>query len=112
MKTINVNIGDEYSVKVSGQLARVRIDAASEYGGWNGTNVATGRAVRIRSARRLRANLSAVDREAGRPASTAAYAYTGQSGDGMACYDELPTHEPVDGPAWPEGRRVHGDFMS
>jgi hypothetical protein len=65
MKTINVNIGDEYSVKVSGHLARVRIDAASEYGGWNGTNVATGRAVRIKSARRLRANLSAIIRAGG-----------------------------------------------
>jgi hypothetical protein len=62
MRTVNVSIGDEYSVMVSGRLARVRVTSTSIHGGWNGLNVATGRTIHIRSARRLRANLSAVDR--------------------------------------------------
>ncbi len=94
MRTVNVNIGDEYSAMVSGRLARVRLVSESRHGGWNGTNVATGRKIHIRSAQRLRSNLSAVDRANGRPASTAAYVYTGQSDDGMACYDEMPAAKP------------------
>jgi hypothetical protein len=69
MKASQVTIGDEYSVKVSGKLARVRLTSTSPHGGWNGTNVATGRDVRIRTAARLRANLSAVDRDVARGAA-------------------------------------------
>ena len=54
MKKQDVEIGSTYIVKVSGVLARVRIIAESPYGGWRGTNLATGREVRIRSAARLR----------------------------------------------------------
>ena len=43
-----------YVAKVSGSLVAVRIDRESPYGGWDATNLATGRAVRIRSAARLR----------------------------------------------------------
>jgi hypothetical protein len=35
-------------------LAKVRITGESPYGGWRGTNLATGREIRIRSAARLR----------------------------------------------------------
>lgn len=54
MKKDQVLIGRTYQAKVSGQLARVRIDAESLHGGWNATNVITGRRVRIKSAQRLR----------------------------------------------------------
>ncbi len=54
MKKAEVQIGSTYIVKVSGLLARVRITGESPYGGWRGTNLATGREVRIRSAARLR----------------------------------------------------------
>ncbi len=54
MKKAQVQIGDTYIVKVSGVLAKVRITAESPYGGWSGTNLATGREIRIRSAARLR----------------------------------------------------------
>lgn len=50
----DVQIGNTYAAKVSGRIARVRIDSESRYGGWNGTNIDTGRAVRIKSAARLR----------------------------------------------------------
>jgi hypothetical protein len=54
MKRQDVQTGSTYIVKVSGVLAKVRLTAESPYGGWRGTNLATGREVRIRSAARLR----------------------------------------------------------
>jgi len=55
MKKHEVKIGGEYVAKVSGKLARVRITAESRYGGWDAVNLATKKAVRIKSAQRLRA---------------------------------------------------------
>jgi hypothetical protein len=43
-----------YAVKVSGRIQSVRLVAESPHGGWVGRNLHTGRAVRIRSAARLR----------------------------------------------------------
>ncbi len=54
MKKDQVQVGGTYVAKVSGQLARVRIDAESRFGGWDATNVLTRRKVRIKSAQRLR----------------------------------------------------------
>ena len=44
----------DYIVKVSGVLAKVRITRESPHGGWYGTNLATGREIRVRGAARLR----------------------------------------------------------
>ena len=54
MKKREVRIGETYTVKVSGQLAPVRITGASPCGGWTGINTKTSREVRIRTAARLR----------------------------------------------------------
>jgi hypothetical protein len=54
MKKHEIEIGGVYVAKVSGRIAEVRIDRESPYGGWDATNLATGRAIRIRSAARLR----------------------------------------------------------
>lgn len=54
MKKNDVELGATYAAKVSGKLARVRIERESPYGGWDATNVDTGRSVRIKSAQRLR----------------------------------------------------------
>ena len=54
MKRQDVQIGSTYIAKVSGVLAKVRITGESPYGGWRGTNLATGREIRVRSAARLR----------------------------------------------------------
>lgn len=54
MRKQDVTIGDEYVVKVSGKLVRVKITGESPYGGWDGRNLETGRDVRIRTAGRLR----------------------------------------------------------
>jgi hypothetical protein len=54
MKKRDVILGQVYAVKVSGRLQQVRVEAQSPHGGWVGRNLHTGRAVRIRSAARLR----------------------------------------------------------
>jgi hypothetical protein len=54
MNAKQITIGGEYLVKVAGILTVVRIERAHEHGGWIARNVATGREVRIRTARRLR----------------------------------------------------------
>lgn len=59
MKKADVTIGRVYLAKVSGNLTAVRIDRESVYGGWEGTNLNTGRAVRIRGAARLRREVRA-----------------------------------------------------
>ncbi|MFO8012079.1 MAG: hypothetical protein R6X20_02120, partial [Phycisphaerae bacterium] len=54
MKKAQIQVGGTYAAKVSGKVVPVRIDAESTHGGWTGTNQATGKQVRIKSARRLR----------------------------------------------------------
>ena len=54
MQKHNVQIGTTYIVKVSGTLAKVRLTREHARGGWYGTNLATGREIRIRTAARLR----------------------------------------------------------
>ena len=54
MKKDDVKVGQAYVVKVSGKLADVRLDEEHPQGGWVGTNLKTGKRVRIKSARRLR----------------------------------------------------------
>ena len=54
MQKHNVKLGTTYIVKVSGTLAKVRLTREHPRGGWYGTNLATGREIRIRTAARLR----------------------------------------------------------
>jgi hypothetical protein len=70
MKKNEVKVGGQYVAKVSGRLAQVRIDRENPHGGWDATNLATRKAVRIKSAQRLRA-------EAGRKAAPAAHVGAG-----------------------------------
>jgi len=57
MKKNEVQIGKVYTARVSDKLVPVRIDAESRYGGWDGTNLATGKKIRIKSAQKLRAEV-------------------------------------------------------
>ena len=57
MQKHNVKVGSTYIVKVSGALAKVRITREHARGGWYGTNLATGREIRIRTAARLRSEV-------------------------------------------------------
>ena len=54
MQKHNIKVGSTYIVKVSGTLAKVRLTREHPRGGWYGTNLATGREIRIRTAARLR----------------------------------------------------------
>ncbi len=54
MKKADVEIGSRYKAKVSNKIVTVEILAESPYGGWDAKNLSTGKAVRIKSARRLR----------------------------------------------------------
>ena len=54
MKKNEVKIGGLYVAKVSDRLVEVRIDSTNTHGGWNATNTATGKHIRVKSAQRLR----------------------------------------------------------
>ena len=57
MQKHNIKVGSTYIVKVSGTLATVRLTREHPRGGWYGTNLATGREIRIRTAARLRSEV-------------------------------------------------------
>ena len=57
MQKHNIKVGTTYIVKVSGTLAKVRLTREHPRGGWYGTNLATGREIRIRTAARLRSEV-------------------------------------------------------
>jgi hypothetical protein len=54
MKKNEVKIGHIYTAKVTDKIVDVRIDAESRNGGWDATNLATGKKIRIKSPTRLR----------------------------------------------------------
>ncbi|MGQ9636013.1 MAG: winged helix-turn-helix domain-containing protein, partial [Bryobacteraceae bacterium] len=54
MNKNDVQLGGVYAAKVSNRLVQVRIDGENRHGGWDATNLATGKKVRIKSAQRLR----------------------------------------------------------
>ena len=54
MKKDQVKIGRTYTAKVGDRQVTVRIDSTHSRGGWNATNTATGKRIRIKSAQRLR----------------------------------------------------------
>ena len=55
MKKADVKIGGTYYANVSGNRCEVQIDAERPSGGWDATNLATGKKIVIKSAQRLRA---------------------------------------------------------
>lgn len=54
MKKNEVKVGETYLAKVSDKVVPVRLDAENPRGGWDATNMATNKKVRIKSAQRLR----------------------------------------------------------
>jgi hypothetical protein len=55
MKKDDITIGGTYGAKVGNKTLDVRIDSENAKGGWNAVAVATGKPVRIKDARQLRA---------------------------------------------------------
>jgi len=65
MKKNEVQVGGVYTAKVSDKLVAVRIEAENRHGGWDATNLATGKKVRIKSPQRLRDEVEADDAKPG-----------------------------------------------
>ena len=72
MKKGEVEIGKVYTAKVSDKLVPVRIEAENRYGGWDATNLATGKKVRIKSPQRLRGEHKGAPARATAPRRSAA----------------------------------------
>lgn len=72
MKKDQIRIGGMYLAKVTDKVVPVRLDAANPHGGWDATNLATNKKVRIKSAQRLRG--PAPEREGGQRARAVAEA--------------------------------------
>jgi hypothetical protein len=54
MRQQDIKIGGVYTAKITDKVVPVRIDAENPNGGWDGTNLATKKKVRIKSPRKLR----------------------------------------------------------
>lgn len=54
MKKDQIKLGGIYLAKVTDKVVSVRLDAENPHGGWDATNLATNKKVRIKSAQRLR----------------------------------------------------------
>jgi hypothetical protein len=61
MKKADVQVGRHYKAKVSGNEVPVLITGELPEGGWEARNVKTGKAIRIKSAQRLRAAMRQLD---------------------------------------------------
>ncbi len=59
MTAVEVKIGRYFAAKVSGKMTIVKIEAGSSRGGWTGKNIFTNRRVHIKSAVRLRGDVTA-----------------------------------------------------
>ena len=59
MRKEQIEIGKRYAAEVSGKIVIVQIGSRAMHGGWYATIMATGRAVRIRSAAQLRFKMGA-----------------------------------------------------
>jgi len=94
MRRDEVQIGKVYLAKVNGKLTQVRLDAESLYGGWDGTNLATGKKVRIKSPQRLRG-------EANRPQCVVESQVTAISNSTDAVED-TPCRHPTQGEPQPK----------
>jgi len=61
MQQDQVQIGKTYAAKVTDKIAPVRIDSENEHGGWNATNLRTNKQIRIKTAQRLRNEITVPD---------------------------------------------------
>ncbi len=71
MKNSDVQIDATYLVKVADNLVPVKLTRAHPSGGWEGTSEKTGKAIRIKSAQRLRKRLADAAHEVEKPTKDA-----------------------------------------
>ena len=58
MKKAEVKIGGKYYANVTGKKVEIQIDSEKPSGGWNATNLATGKKIHVKSAQRLHGEAS------------------------------------------------------
>jgi hypothetical protein len=58
MKKADVKIGGRYWAKVTNRKVEIRIDAEKPRGGWEATNLSTGKKIQIKSAQRLQGEVT------------------------------------------------------
>ncbi len=78
MKKNEVKVGGVYTARVTDKLVEVRIDGENRHGGWDATNLATGKKIRIKGPQRLRGEAKgAIAKPAATKATTSPTAATG-----------------------------------
>ncbi|HBO44122.1 MAG TPA: hypothetical protein DD670_09360 [Planctomycetaceae bacterium] len=82
MQKNEIQIGEVYLARVTDKLVSVRIDRTNRHGGWDATNLATGRKVRIKSAQRLRGTADATRSTETPPSEEAAVSEAAAPSDG------------------------------
>jgi hypothetical protein len=94
MKKNEVKIGAVYTAKVSDKVVEVRIDGENRHGGWDATNLATNKKVRIKSPQRLRSEVKTGSKKKAGAAKSA-----DPAGLDVTPTVEIVTGEPVPEPA-------------
>ena len=91
MKKTDVKIGHTYTAKVTDKIVNVRIDDENRHGGWDATNLTTGKKIRVKSPARLRSAkgghkspTSAKKKESAKEAKAKTGADTAQTGQPRA----------------------------
>jgi len=98
MKKNEVQLGGVYTAKVSDKIVEVRIDGENRHGGWNATNLATGKKIHIKSPARLRSATSAPQRTSRRAKATQT-ATTTEPPAAEVSQEAMPSAEPERGNA-------------
>jgi len=98
MKKNEVQVGGVYTAKVSDKIVEVRIDGENRHGGWNATNLATGKKIHIKSPARLRGAAGA-PQPAGRRSKAAQTAATTELPATEVSQEAMPDAEPQRGKA-------------
>ena len=96
MKKNEVKIGSVYTAKVSDKVVDVRIDGENRHGGWNATNLATGKKIHIKSPQRLR---GVAPRRTGRGTKTTQAGAVAEAPAVDVSPEAMPSAEPKPGKA-------------
>jgi len=112
MNKNEVQVGGVYTAKVTNRLVEVRIDGENRHGGWDATNLATGKKVRIKSAAKLRgaAAMPGRPRQADATAETPAEAGVGVPAEPAAADgDQTVADRPAAEECRAKARRTKGE---
>jgi hypothetical protein len=103
----DVAIGKAYHVRVTNKLVAVRIDGENRHGGWDGTNLTTGKKVRVKSPQRLRGEVDVPDRQAATQSAGETTAEPDAIASSVAA-EAKPRMRPAKGEPKPKPKRMSG----